>query len=105
MAYKKKHVVRVYGRELIFDEAFHQITNINGDKNNMFITVTIFDSAEKIYQLESKNYSYVPTLETGAPNFIDQGYEYLKTLDEYSDAVAVLDDFSKESLGDTETLN
>ncbi|PAD19119.1 hypothetical protein [Shouchella clausii] len=39
--------------------------------------------------LKQSNYVFIPDLEDGAPNFIKQGYDYLKTLDEYKDAIDI----------------
>lgn len=37
--------------------------------------------------LEQKFYSFIPSVEEGSVSFIEQGYEYLKTLEEYQDAI------------------
>jgi|HigsolmetaAR206D_1030411.scaffolds.fasta_scaffold12044_2 hypothetical protein len=41
--------------------------------------------------LEQEVYSFVPSVADDAPNFIKQGYEYLKTLDKFKVAIDVLE--------------
>ena len=72
--------------------AYIKITNIEGNKNSIFIDIEIFNNNECNTLLEIKRYYFKPSVEDTASNFIKQGYEYLKTLDEYKDAVDVLDE-------------
>lgn len=86
MAVKKNVIKLVLGKELSFEGAYHQISYLNGNKENMEIRVSVYDSG-KSNLIEHKNYKFVPSFNDDSDNTIKQGYEYLKTLDEFSDAV------------------
>lgn len=79
--------------DLQIPSAYLKITNVFGNKNAVDITLTIFTSKEASDNNEIrcgiKYYRFVPDVSETSPNFIKQGYEYLKTLDEYSDAIDV----------------
>lgn len=78
-------------KEIIVENTYIKITNQEGDKNNIKIIVTIFDKKDGNI-VNRKYYSFIPNVEDGASNFIKQGYEFLKTLDEYKDAIDILED-------------
>jgi len=74
-----------------FNNCYIKITNLSGNKDLINIQVTVYDTkGGKI--LNRKNYSFTPSVSDTSKNFIKQGYEYLKTLDEYKDAVDLLDE-------------
>ena len=87
MALNKNYTKNIYGKDIIFENAYIQIIHDDGDKNIRNIQVVIYDTNEKINIVEQTNYSFVPDITDGSVNFIKQGYEYLKTLDKYIDAV------------------
>lgn len=72
-------------------DAYIRIDTVNGFKNGIDISVNFYVSQETFNNgqgyLEQRMYNFVPSVEDTAPNFIKQGYDYLKTLDEYKDAV------------------
>jgi hypothetical protein len=70
---------------------YAKITYISGDKNAINMVVTLYKSYTTQTVLETKNYSFVPTVTDSATNFIKQGYEYLKTLSDFSSASNVLE--------------
>ena len=63
--------------------AYCKITTVNGNKEGGRIAVEC--SADNYNVV--KQYDVPFSVEDGAPNFIKQGYEHLKTLPEYKDAV------------------
>ena len=71
--------------------AYIRIDTVNGFKSGIDISVNFYVSQEAFNNgqgyLEQRMYNFVPSVEDTAPNFIKQGYDYLKTLDEYKDAV------------------
>lgn len=87
MALKLKYVKKVYGTEIQFNESYHQITHIQGDKNKISIDTTIYDDSNKQNVIEQVNYILTPLVTDDSLNFIKQGYEYLKTRPEYVDAI------------------
>lgn len=91
MALQKQFSKKVYGVNLVFEQSYIQIDNILGTKDNLEIRVLIFDDYKKGNLLESRNYFFVPSVDSGSDNFIKQGYEYLKALEEYKDAIDILE--------------
>jgi hypothetical protein len=75
---------------LTVSNAYIRIDSIAGNKDILTISVGSYVSQQAFQEgracLEQKTYSFTPSLEEGSANFIKQGYEYLKTLDEYQDA-------------------
>lgn len=66
-----------------FPNAYIKIKSLEGDKHNVKLIVCIYDEKDGNV-LETKSYSFAPELDEGSKNFLEQGYEYLKTLPEYS---------------------
>ena len=70
-----------------FDEAYIKITNVEGNKNKIMLQVCIYKDCNKEEIVSIKKYAFTPSVAEGSTNFIQQGYEYLKTLPEYAEAV------------------
>ena len=73
------------------ENAYIRIDTVSGYKGGIIISVNSYVSAEaynngKDY-IEQRIYSFVPNVADDAPNFIRQGYDYLKTLPEFEDAM------------------
>ncbi|MFP7480187.1 hypothetical protein [Terribacillus saccharophilus] len=91
MAFLKSHNLIVYGKLLTFNTAYIQISNIVGNKDKIELQVSVYSDQDKAYLLEQLNYSFTPSLEEDSANFIKQGYEYLKTRDEYLGAADIIE--------------
>lgn len=87
MALRKEFKKEVFGQTLTFNDAYFKIERVYGNKHSVQIEVTGYDNSERHNEIFQRNYSFIPEVEDGAENFIKQGYEYLKTLDEYADAI------------------
>lgn len=87
MALKKKIKKVIYGKELIFEEAYIEIVDVSGTKDNMKITAYVYDDENKEHVINFEEYSFLPNVSDNSDNFIKQGYEFLKTLDLYIDAI------------------
>ena len=76
---------------LIINSAYIRIDTISGYKGGLDISVNYYISQQDVIDgkgyLQQKMYHFVPSVEDTAPNFIKQGYEYLKTLPEYEYAI------------------
>lgn len=76
---------------LTVNNAYIRVDTISGFKGGLDISVNSYVSKEVFEDgqgyLEQKIYNFVPDVSDTALNFIKQGYEYLKTLDEYKDTV------------------
>lgn len=88
MALEKTVTVSAYGQELTFEKSYSRITYMAWNKDAATFTLTTFD-ADQVNVIEEKTYSFVPSVEDGALNFVKQAYEYLKTLPEFVGAVDV----------------
>lgn len=76
---------------LKISNAYIRISYVYGDKTKVSIRVDIYASQkcflDKKKPLQhSKNYYFTPSLDATATNFLEQGYQYMKTLDEFKDA-------------------
>lgn len=85
---------------LTLPNAYIKIDFVSGNAASLSLTVstyvskTVSDQAkngEKRW-VEQRYIIFIPSVEDGSPNFIKQGYEYLKTLPEYAGATDVLEE-------------
>lgn len=80
---------------LSIENAYIRIDTFSGSKSNVKIVVNSYISQESfnsgIGYLEQKIYSFTPDITDTAKIVLKQGYEYLKTLDEYKAASDILD--------------
>ncbi|MEY8763327.1 MULTISPECIES: hypothetical protein [Clostridium] len=73
------------------DNCYIKIDDYKGDKTSINVTVGIYKDKTLTQKYNQKQYTFTPDISDLSKNFIKQGYEYLKTLDEYKDAVDLLD--------------
>lgn len=75
------------------EEAYVKIENTNGNSEQQQVIIFIYanESARisKKNPVDQKDYTFQCSVEEGAPNFIKQGYDYLKTLPEFTAAIDV----------------
>jgi len=76
---------------LNLDNIYIRIEEVRGNKNDIYVLANAYVSKDGFLQgnnyLEQNAYIFTPNVEDTASNFIKQGYEYLKTLEEYKDSV------------------
>lgn len=81
---------------LYVENLYIKIISISGNKNKLIIMVGIYLSKESSKNLkepiEVEEHNFTPYVGNGSDDFIKQGYEYLKTLSEYANAIDVLDE-------------
>jgi hypothetical protein len=70
------------GKSKVALAAYIKVQSISGDKNNLNANVIFTDDAIQF----SKSYAFPASVADGAPNFIKQAYEYLKTLPEFENS-------------------
>jgi len=70
------------GTQRVSFSAYVKVVEINGDKTQVNANVKFTSEIQQFY----KQYSVPISVETGAPNFIAQVYEHLKTLPEFAGA-------------------
>lgn len=94
MALSKNNKISIGGKDIVFENCYIKIVFDNGTKNKRQITVMFYDNKENLNPIGNpKYYEFIPDVSCDSDNFIKQGYEYLKTLDEYKDAVDLLDEY------------
>lgn len=84
--YPDDYISCIKREDTVISNAYHKIISQEGDKNQLKIQVGIF-AAKDERLIKSTVHTFTPSVADEASNFIKQGYEYLKTLSEYADAV------------------
>lgn len=74
-------------KQQTYPNAYLQITSLEGNKEKVKILLTAYTDETKQNIVDYKHYTFTPSVTDGSENFIAQGYEYLKTLPEFADAV------------------
>lgn len=73
--------IRYKGLEI--NKTYIKVLKFEGDKENLYFTIGYFiDKDEDSLQVKTFNFNYI----IDGSNPVAQAYEYLKTLEEYSDA-------------------
>ena len=80
---KNVTVMTEVGEEVTINNTYIKIAYVYGDKNVMNSTVAYYRNAGDESPYKTEKYKFTPDLDS---NFIKQGYEHLKTLDQFSDA-------------------
>ena len=78
---------KTVNQKRIYPNAYIRIDAVRGSKKHIELFVNIYENRESDRPIISKLYDFSPSVEENSKNFIAQGYEYLKTLPEFSDAV------------------
>lgn len=92
MGLKRNLDIFKYGKTLNFSDAYTKIINVSGDKKYLTIQTATFDDLRLENTLIYEEHIFVPSVSENSNNFIKQGYEYLKTLPEYANAIDVLEE-------------
>ena len=83
----KNHMPDMIEKQVKYPASYAMIESVNGDKTKINLWVAFYADNSKEQTIEHKQYSFTPSVADGSTNFIQQGYEYLKTLPEFADAV------------------
>lgn len=85
MALSKKLTLKNnFNEDSIFNAAYIKVETYSGNKTQMLFDVNVYDKKEG-QLLKKLSFSFAPNMDAG--NFIAQAYQYLKTQDEFSDAI------------------
>ena len=82
----KNDVPDVIKQTVEYPACYVMIKSVSGDKNKISLQVVFYADSSKEQAIEYKQYTFTPSVAYGSTNFIQQGYEYLKTLQEFADA-------------------
>lgn len=77
-------------KTFLIKDCYCRINNITGSKLKLEFKLYIYTNDRKKL-IDTKIFSFTPSVEENSQNFIKQGYEYLKTLEEYKDAIDILE--------------
>lgn len=80
---KKIELENNFGELSTFEKSYIKIESLNGDKTNINLDVSFYNNIKDKRHLKTTRISFSPTMDK---NFIEQGYEHLKTLEEFKDA-------------------
>ena len=83
----KNNMPDVIEKQIEYPICYAMIQKISGSKSKISLQVVFYADSSKKQAVEYKQYEFTPSVADGSANFIQQGYEYLKTLPEFSDAI------------------
>lgn len=84
MALSKDLTLSAFNQDMVVKDIYIKIDSIYGDKNTITLNVGIYQLPDKI-ELTRKGFSFTQDLD--GKNVIAQGYNYLRTLPEFADAI------------------
>lgn len=71
---------------------YNRIDYIEGSKDVIKFRLGVYKDSSKEKLISTDHYSFTPNTDAGSENFIKQGYEYLKTLPDFTNAIDVLEE-------------
>ena len=83
----KNDMPDVIEKQIEYPVCYAMIKSVSGDKSKISLKVVFYADNSKEQTIEYKQYTFTPSVADGSTNFIQQGYEHLKTLPEFADAV------------------
>lgn len=91
MALHKSVTTTAHGVALTFDDAYFVVVHLDG---KIFTTMQVIGYTDntKQYEIYNKYFTFTASVANDSPNHVKQGYEYLKTLPEFTDAIDVLEE-------------
>lgn len=73
------------------NNVYVRIDTVNGSKEEITISLNYYVNKDSFTQgkspLKQYHHSFVPSVGEDSPNFIKQGYEYIKTIPEFAESV------------------
>lgn len=75
---------------------YARIDSLNGSKKSIIFSLNYYASRKSFIEgnqfIQQERYTFTPSVEKNSENIFKQGYLYLKTLDEFKDAIAVFEE-------------
>lgn len=91
MALQKVYTKEVFGQTLSFPAAYFEIVFLSGTKDMITIQLNAYDDSQKANLIDQFSFSFTPDTSANAKDIFTQGYDYIKSIAEFSGAVDVLD--------------
>ena len=88
MALQKTVVKQVVNKEVEFKDAYIKIASLTGNKDNLNVIVIVLTEQEGEV-IKSFEFNFIPDTSETSLRWDKQAYEYLKTTNEYADAIDV----------------
>lgn len=82
---KTMSLVDNFGITVEIPNCYLKVKSVSGDKNQMICQVD-YQKSQTSSSIHSEKYAFAPDTSDDSANFIRQAYEYLKTLDEFSNS-------------------
>lgn len=79
-------------KELMIENAYIKILSLKCTKESVHMTVGTYKTRNASVPLKVEVFDFIPDVSTKSDNFIKQGYEYLKNLLQYADAIDILEE-------------
>lgn len=83
----KNGIPDIIEKQIEYPACYVMINHVNGNKEMVKLNVLFYADSTKEQIVQNKYYTFAPSVADNSTNFIQQGYEYLKTLPEFADAV------------------
>lgn len=78
------------------ETSYARIDSIGGSKDGLTFSLNYYLDQQSFIEgkeyLKSEQHTFVPSVADDAQNFIKQGYNYLKSLPDFADAIDVLEE-------------
>jgi hypothetical protein len=72
---------------LIAKDAVWRIDSVVGNKNCISLNVSVYKDETVSCVIDRQSFDFISSVQSDAKNIFAQGYEYLKTLPEFSDSI------------------
>lgn len=88
MSLKKAYFIKSedFDTAITASNAVWRIDGVIGNKTRMSINMGIYKDQSMQKKIGQRTFDFQPSVESGAKNFIAQGYDHLKTLPEFEGA-------------------
>jgi hypothetical protein len=80
MAIQHTIIKSAFGQVVEVPDVYCKIARVSGDKQGVTMSVEFWSDGGLLF---TESHSFKPSVADGSHNFIKQGYEYLKTLDQF----------------------
>lgn len=91
MALIQPHSKYVFGEEMIFEKAYHKISQLSATVDSISISVEVYKDENKEHIIDYLSFSFHSNDYAGA-DLIQIGYGLLRTLPEYGGAINVFEE-------------